>query len=109
MNFYGDPVFLVLEYHRAILKSNCYHREGHNAPCKYSDSVYMLLFGLLQIVMSQIPDFHNMGWLSVVAAIMSFSYSSIGFGLGFAKVIGSFPDLLFPCQFSLNRMKTNWM
>jgi uncharacterized protein involved in cysteine biosynthesis len=48
----------------------------------------MLLFGLIQIVMSQIPDFHNMEWLSIVAAIMSFTYSSIGFGLSFAKVIG---------------------
>ena len=48
----------------------------------------MLLFGALQIVVSQIPDFHNMAWLSVVAAIMSFTYSCIGLGLGFAKVIG---------------------
>ncbi|XP_056177165.1 probable amino acid permease 7 isoform X3 [Syzygium oleosum] len=72
---------------RAILKSNCYHRDGHDAPCDYRDSVYMLLFGLVQIVMSQIPDFHNMGWLSVIAAVMSFSYSSIGLGLGLAKVI----------------------
>ncbi|KAL3614843.1 hypothetical protein CASFOL_040504 [Castilleja foliolosa] len=36
-----------------------------------------------------IPDFHSIGWLSVVSAIMSFSYSSIGLGLGVAKVIGS--------------------
>ncbi|KAK4767774.1 hypothetical protein SAY87_002915 [Trapa incisa] len=72
---------------RAILKSNCYHREGHSAPCEYSDSVYMLMFGLVQILMSQIPDFHDMEWLSVVAAIMSFSYSSIGLGLGVGKVI----------------------
>lgn len=48
----------------------------------------MVLFGVLQIVVSQIPDFHNMEWLSVVAAIMSFTYAFIGFGLGFAKVIG---------------------
>lgn len=48
----------------------------------------MLLFGGVQVVMSQIPDFHNMEWLSVVAAIMSFTYSFIGFGLGFAQVIG---------------------
>ncbi|KAF5948563.1 hypothetical protein HYC85_014520 [Camellia sinensis] len=27
-----------------------------------------------------IPDFHNMAWLSIIAAIMSFSYSSIGDG-----------------------------
>lgn len=48
----------------------------------------MLLFGAVQIFMSQIPDLHEMEWLSVIAAIMSFAYSSIGFGLGFAKVIG---------------------
>ncbi|XP_040988313.1 probable amino acid permease 7 isoform X1 [Juglans microcarpa x Juglans regia] len=74
---------------RAIQKSNCYHKEGHQAACTYGDNFYMLLFGLIQIVMSQIPDFHNMKWLSVVAAIMSFSYSFIGFALGLAKVIGN--------------------
>ncbi|XP_076894219.1 putative amino acid permease 7 [Bidens hawaiensis] len=47
----------------------------------------MLLFGLVQILMSQIPNFHNMAWLSLVAAIMSFAYSTIGLGLGLAKVI----------------------
>ncbi|KAD3067258.1 hypothetical protein R6Q59_018677 [Mikania micrantha] len=72
---------------RAILKSNCYHEQGHGANCKYPDSIYMLLFGLVQIFMSQIPNFHNMAWLSAVAAIMSFAYSFIGLGLGFAKVI----------------------
>ncbi|KAK4575490.1 hypothetical protein RGQ29_026452 [Quercus rubra] len=72
---------------RAIQKSNCYHREGHQAPCAYGDTFYMLLFGLVQIVMSQIPDFHKMEWLSVVAAMMSFTYSFIGIALGFAKVI----------------------
>lgn len=54
----------------------------------------MLMFGLAQIFFSQIPDFHNMQWLSVVAAMMSFTYSFIGFGLGLAKVIGIVP-LLF--------------
>ncbi|TXG68041.1 hypothetical protein EZV62_009316 [Acer yangbiense] len=72
---------------RAIQKSNCYHREGHEAPCAYGYTFYMLLFGAVQIVMSQIPNFHDMEWLSVIAAIMSFTYSFIGFGLGFAKVI----------------------
>uniref|UniRef100_A0A5B7AZ72 Putative amino acid permease 7 isoform X1 n=1 Tax=Davidia involucrata TaxID=16924 RepID=A0A5B7AZ72_DAVIN len=72
---------------KAIQKANCYHREGHEAPCEYGDTIYMLLFGVIQIVMSQIPDFHNMAWLSAVAAIMSFSYSFIGMALGFAKVI----------------------
>ncbi|XP_020110661.1 probable amino acid permease 7 isoform X1 [Ananas comosus] len=74
---------------RAIKKSDCYHKEGHEAPCAYGDNFYMLMFGLVQIVFSQIPDFHNMAWLSILAAIMSFSYSFIGFALGIAKVIGN--------------------
>jgi hypothetical protein len=48
----------------------------------------MLIFGAVQIVTSQIPDFHSIEWLSVLAAIMSFAYSLIGFGLGLATVIG---------------------
>ncbi|CAO2835142.1 unnamed protein product [Amaranthus hypochondriacus] len=74
---------------RAIQKSNCYHKEGHQASCSYGDGMYMMLFGGAQIIVSQIPDFHNMEWLSMLAAIMSFSYSTIGLGLGFAKVIGN--------------------
>ncbi|XP_051114791.1 probable amino acid permease 7 [Andrographis paniculata] len=72
---------------RAILKSNCYHNEGHDAPCEYGDSLFMLLFGAVQIIFSQIPDFHNMEILSIVAAVMSFAYTFIGLALGFAKVV----------------------
>ncbi|GAB2258886.1 hypothetical protein Droror1_Dr00015046 [Drosera rotundifolia] len=38
---------------------------------------------------SQIPNFHNVEWLSAVAAIMSFSYAFISLGLGVAKLIGN--------------------
>ncbi|XP_010421188.1 PREDICTED: probable amino acid permease 7 isoform X1 [Camelina sativa] len=75
---------------RAIIKTNCYHREGHNATCSYGDNNnynYMLLFGLLQIFLSQIPNFQNMLWLSIVAAIMSLTYSFIGIGLCLGKII----------------------
>ncbi|XP_004500168.1 probable amino acid permease 7 isoform X2 [Cicer arietinum] len=72
---------------RAILRSNCYHKEGHGAPCTYGGNTYMMLFGLVQIVMSFIPDLHNMTWVSVVAAVMSFTYSFIGLGLGMATFI----------------------
>lgn len=50
----------------------------------------MLLFGAVQVAFSQIPDFHDIEWLSIVAAVMSFAYTFIGLGLGIAKVIGSF-------------------
>ncbi|KAI8014913.1 putative amino acid permease 7 [Camellia lanceoleosa] len=74
---------------RAIQKSNCYHKEGHEAACEYGTTSYMLLFGIIQIVMCQIPDFHDMGWLSTVATIMSFCYAIIGSALGLAKLIGN--------------------
>ncbi|KAK4795538.1 hypothetical protein SAY86_027864 [Trapa natans] len=73
---------------RAIRKAVCYHVEGREAPCNSNDNVYMIIFGIVQIVMSQIPDFHDMTWLSWVSAIMSLVYSTIGLGLSFAQVIG---------------------
>ncbi|XP_058213798.1 probable amino acid permease 7 [Rhododendron vialii] len=88
--FYGTAVAYVITSAasvKAIEKSNCYHKQGHDAPCNYGDTRYMLLFGGVQIIVSQIPSFHNMAWLSIVAAIMSFTYAFIGLGLGFAKVV----------------------
>ncbi|CAK7323874.1 unnamed protein product [Dovyalis caffra] len=73
---------------RAIQKSNCFHKEGHDASCEQGGgTLYMLLFGAVQVILSQIPDFHHILWLSIFAAIMSVSYSSIGSALGFAQVI----------------------
>ncbi|XP_068634728.1 probable amino acid permease 7 [Aristolochia californica] len=92
VNLYGCGIAYTITTSismRAIQKSNCFHKEGHQASCSYGDNFYMLLFGAIQIVFSQIPNLHNMVWLSVVASLMSLSYSSIGFGLGFAMVIGN--------------------
>ncbi|XP_052177158.1 probable amino acid permease 7 [Diospyros lotus] len=89
-SFYGGGIAYTIATAtsvRAIHRSNCYHKEGHDAVCFYGENTYILLFGAVQVIVSQIPDFHNMAWLSIVAAIMSFSYSLIGLGLGFAKVI----------------------
>ncbi|EXB51064.1 hypothetical protein L484_023767 [Morus notabilis] len=74
---------------RAIQETNCYHKEGREATCVYGDSYYILLFGVAQIILSQIPNFHNIQWLSVVAAIMSFTYALVGLGLAAVKVIGT--------------------
>ncbi|XP_019194117.1 PREDICTED: probable amino acid permease 7 [Ipomoea nil] len=71
----------------AILKSNCYHYEGHDAACSYSTTIHMVIFGAVQVLVSQVRDFQDTKWLSVVAAIMSFTYSFIGAGLGLAKII----------------------
>ncbi|KAH6780328.1 amino acid permease 3 [Perilla frutescens var. hirtella] len=70
----------------AIERSNCFHTKGHDSSCRVSSNPYMIAFGVVQIFFSQIPDFDQISWLSIVAAIMSFTYSSIGLGLGIAKV-----------------------
>nr|XP_027186652.1 amino acid permease 6-like [Cicer arietinum] len=70
----------------AIKKSNCFHKYGHEANCKTSNYPFMALFGVSEILLSQIPDFHELSWLSFVAAVMSFGYASIGIGLSIAKI-----------------------
>jgi hypothetical protein len=80
---------------RAILKANCYHEHGHDAHCDYDGNYYMLIFGGVQLLLSFIPDFHDMAWLSVVAAAMSFSYAFIGLGLGLARTIGTYTLCFF--------------
>ncbi|OWM85930.1 probable amino acid permease 7 isoform X2 [Punica granatum] len=72
---------------RAIQQSNCYHKYGHDAPCQYGDNLYMMLFGFIQIFLSQIPNFHSTRWISVTSLVMSLCFSFIGIGLGLAKVI----------------------
>ncbi|EEF52200.1 amino acid transporter, putative [Ricinus communis] len=72
----------------AVKRSNCFHRHGHAAKCHTSNNPYMIIFACIQIILSQIPNFHKLSWLSVLAAVMSFAYSSIGLGLSIAKVAG---------------------
>ncbi|KAF7137858.1 hypothetical protein RHSIM_Rhsim07G0215400 [Rhododendron simsii] len=49
---------------------------------------YTITASISMIVLSQIPNFHKLSWLSIVAAVMSFAYSSIGLGLAMAKIAG---------------------
>ena len=49
--------------------------------------MYMVVFGVSQVVFSQLPNLHEMAWLSILAAVMSFSYSTIGVGLSLAQTI----------------------
>ncbi|GAB4844139.1 Amino acid permease 3, variant 2 [Ancistrocladus abbreviatus] len=70
----------------AIKRSNCFHASGGKNPCKISSNPYMIIFGVTEIFFSQIPDFDQIWWLSIVAAVMSFTYSTIGVGLGIVQV-----------------------
>ncbi|MBA0677216.1 hypothetical protein Goari_018634 [Gossypium aridum] len=48
-----------------------------------------IAFGIAEIIFSQVPDFDLLWWLSISAAVVSFSYSTIGIGLalGVAKIV----------------------
>lgn len=74
---------------RAVQRSGCFHAEGHDAKCIVSNYGFMVIFACIQIVLSQIPNFHKLWWLSIVAAVMSFAYSSIGLALSIARIAGS--------------------
>ncbi|KAK8465625.1 hypothetical protein PHAVU_009G128500 [Phaseolus vulgaris] len=71
----------------AIERSNCFHKSGGKNPCRMNSNMYMISFGIVEIIFSQIPGFDQLWWLSFVAAVMSFTYSTIGLGLGVGKVI----------------------
>ncbi|XP_019416792.1 PREDICTED: amino acid permease 1-like isoform X2 [Lupinus angustifolius] len=70
-----------------ILKNDCYAKNGIEASCRFSNNPYMIGVGIIEIILSQIPNFHDLAWLSILAAIMSFGYSLIGVGLSLATVI----------------------
>ncbi|KGN54544.1 amino acid permease 3 [Cucumis sativus] len=70
----------------AIKRSNCFHKSGGKNPCHMNSNPYMISFGIMEIFLSQIPDFDQLWWLSIVAAVMSFTYSIIGLVLGIIQV-----------------------
>ncbi|KAJ7978609.1 Amino acid permease [Quillaja saponaria] len=73
----------------AIKRSNCFHKSHGKDPCHMSSNGYMITFGIIEIIFSQIPDFDQVWWLSIVAAVMSFTYSAVGLSLGVGKVAES--------------------
>lgn len=85
--FFGVTKFVVV--FRAVKRSNCFHSSGGKDPCHMSSNGYMITFGVTEILFSQIQDFSQVWWLSIVAAIMSFTYSTVGLGLGIGKVAGN--------------------
>ncbi|AET00870.1 putative amino acid transporter, transmembrane domain-containing protein [Medicago truncatula] len=72
---------------RAIQISISQHNKENETPSEFADAYYMLIFGIVQIALSQIPNLHDIHWLSVVAAITSFGYCFIGMGLSIMQII----------------------
>lgn len=68
------------------MRSNCFHSKGHDASCHGTGTLYIIIFGLVEIVLSQFPNLEKITLISVVAAIMSFAYLFIGLFLCVAKL-----------------------
>ncbi|RDY00069.1 Amino acid permease 8, partial [Mucuna pruriens] len=61
--------------------------EGHDTYCKFSNNPYMIGFGVVQIFLSQAPNFHKLTWLSTFVVATSFGYAFIESGISLAVVI----------------------
>ncbi|KAF5200164.1 Amino acid permease [Thalictrum thalictroides] len=72
----------------AIKRSNCFHKHGHSHgdECREKSYPFIIVFAVIEIILSQIPNFHKLSLLSIVAAIMSFAYAFIGLGLAAGKI-----------------------
>ena len=64
-------------------------------PCHMSSNGYMITYGIAEVIFSQIPDFDQVWWLSMVAAINFFTNSIVGLGLGVGKVAGTSRFILY--------------
>lgn len=73
----------------AVSKAHCYHYHGHETRCDGPGPVLMLCFGFGQLILSQLPSLQHMAWVSIVAAVMSGTYSSIAFGLAVAELVST--------------------
>ncbi|KAL2926031.1 Amino acid permease 1 [Bienertia sinuspersici] len=76
----------------SIRRANCYHKKGPEAvDCEPSGNSFLLIFGAINMVLSQIPNLEKVTFLSVIAATMSICYSFLALYLCVAKFV-SHPD-----------------
>ncbi|XP_073107023.1 amino acid permease 8, partial [Elaeis guineensis] len=76
----------------AIELSDCFHEKGHAAKCEVSGTLYAVIFGIMEIVLSQLPNLEKISFLSYIAAAMSVAYSFIGLCLCLVE-FSSHPEL----------------
>ncbi|KAL1802246.1 hypothetical protein ACET3Z_030893 [Daucus carota] len=58
---------------------------GGKKPCPALNRL-MILYGMVQIILSQIPNFRKLALLSKIAAVMSFAYAFISIALSLTKI-----------------------
>jgi len=61
----------------------------NGADCEDGLAPWIILFGITQLLLSQVPDFHSLWWVSLLGAVMSIGYCSIAAGASLAAAIGN--------------------
>ncbi|ONK68324.1 uncharacterized protein A4U43_C05F10230 [Asparagus officinalis] len=69
----------------AIKLSHCYHKNGKSAVCEASGILYGIMFGVVEVILSQFPNLEKVSILSYTAAAMSILYSFIALYLSAIK------------------------
>ncbi|VAH82509.1 amino acid permease 1-like [Triticum dicoccoides] len=69
----------------SVVRSNCRHYKGHGADCSQEGTMYLVMFGVIEVVLSQLPSLEKVTFVSIVAAVMSFTYSFVALFLSAAK------------------------
>lgn len=60
---------------KGIVSSDC-----SGVDCQEGLAGYCMLFGILQLFLSQVPDFHGLWWVSLMGGVMSVGYCLIAVG-----------------------------
>lgn len=71
------------------MRTDCRHTKGHDTACSSSGTMYMVVFGIAEILLSQFPNLEKLTLISIVAAIMSCTYSFVGLFLSVAKLVSN--------------------
>lgn len=62
----------------AIDKAICVRKKGPKASCEIFGTLHIIIFGIIEALLSQFPSLEKVTVLSYIAAAMSFAYSLIG-------------------------------
>jgi len=57
------------------------------ADCQDGIAPWIILFGILQLFLSQVPDFHSLWWVSLLGGVMSIGYCAIAAGASIAAAV----------------------
>nr|XP_027066030.1 amino acid permease 6-like [Coffea arabica] len=77
----------------AIKRSYCFHKHGHSFGCHTPINPFIIIFGVIQVCLSQIPNIQELSMLSLLTTVMCCCHASIGLGLSIAKVAGGRPHV----------------